>query len=173
MSDFFAHIVDGLDGAVTVEETKAAAKRADMTGQFSNASDAFSFMTAGKATVTFVSKTTGNRFTYRISKSDDGQCYFVGLLNGPNNSSDYKYMGYIRRGLYCHGRRVPKPGDISLAAPSAKAFAWSWQNIVSGRMPDNLEVWHEGRCGRCARKLTVPSSVASGFGPECQDKLFS
>ena len=30
-----------------------------------------------------------------------------------------------------------------------------------------LEVWHEGRCGRCNRALTVPESIASGIGPEC------
>jgi len=28
-------------------------------------------------------------------------------------------------------------------------------------------VFHEGACGRCGRTLTVPESIASGFGPEC------
>jgi hypothetical protein len=32
-------------------------------------------------------------------------------------------------------------------------------------------VWHEGRCGRCGRKLTVPESIESGFGPECASIL--
>ena len=27
--------------------------------------------------------------------------------------------------------------------------------------------WHEGRCGRCGRKLTVPESIEAGYGPEC------
>jgi hypothetical protein len=35
---------------------------------------------------------------------------------------------------------------------------------VLGRL---LEVWHEGRCGRCGRALTVPESVERGIGPEC------
>jgi hypothetical protein len=26
---------------------------------------------------------------------------------------------------------------------------------------------HEGKCGRCGRLLTVPSSIESGIGPEC------
>jgi hypothetical protein len=34
------------------------------------------------------------------------------------------------------------------------------------KMP-NLEIWHEGRCGRCGRKLTVPESIHNGYGPEC------
>jgi hypothetical protein len=28
-------------------------------------------------------------------------------------------------------------------------------------------VWHEGSCARCGKKLTVPESIESGFGPEC------
>lgn len=30
-----------------------------------------------------------------------------------------------------------------------------------------VEIWHEGKCGRCGRQLTVPESIESGFGPEC------
>jgi hypothetical protein len=31
----------------------------------------------------------------------------------------------------------------------------------------NFEVWHEGKCGKCGRALTVPSSILTGIGPEC------
>lgn len=34
---------------------------------------------------------------------------------------------------------------------------------------DRVEVWHEGSCGRCGRKLTVPSSIETGLGPECAE----
>ena len=34
-------------------------------------------------------------------------------------------------------------------------------------LPKTVEVWHEGICGRCGRKLTVPESVERGLGPEC------
>jgi hypothetical protein len=36
-----------------------------------------------------------------------------------------------------------------------------------GILGATLEFWHEGRCGRCGRRLTVPDSIASGYGPEC------
>lgn len=29
----------------------------------------------------------------------------------------------------------------------------------------------EGKCGRCARRLTTPESVQLGFGPECAKLL--
>ena len=40
-----------------------------------------------------------------------------------------------------------------------------------GNLPPALEVWHEGRCGRCGRKLTTPQSVETGFGPVCAQNL--
>lgn len=168
MTDFFAHIVEGdLDTAIPVSQTHSH----DMRGQFTSAADAFVFMIAGKATVTLLSKKTGTRFTYRLTASEDGQCHFVSLLSGPDNTSDYKYIGRISRNVYWHGRKVPRPGDIAHDAPSAKAFAWVWRALVRGELPAQLEIWHEGRCGRCARKLTVPASIARGFGPECAEKI--
>jgi hypothetical protein len=41
--------------------------------------------------------------------------------------------------------------------------------MVQGKTPAevDLEVWHEGRCGACGRRLTVPESIERGLGPEC------
>lgn len=143
--------------------------------QLKTAETALGFMLAGNATVTLVSKKTGNRFTYQIrqAKSDtDAQTdlYFIGLLRGPNNEADYSYLGRIAKGQVYIGRKVPKPGDIGRDAPSAIAFDYAWQHLERGRVPDLLEIWHEGKCGRCNRKLTVPSSIAAGIGPECATK---
>ena len=140
------------------------------TAKFSSAADAKAFMLAGKATVTLVSKKTGTRFTFKVSMADDGQAHFVALLNGPDNEADYKYLGRIARDIFWAGRKVPRGGDITPDAPSSRAFAWAWKAIVQDTLPEQLEVWHEGRCGRCNRKLTVPSSIASGMGPECAGK---
>ena len=43
--------------------------------------------------------------------------------------------------------------------------------LAAGSMPANVEINHEGRCGRCGRALTVPESVASGIGPESALKM--
>ena len=165
MTDFFAEFNDEI---VCDEPTKG---NSDMRGRLTTASAAETFMLSGKATVTLVSVKTGTRFTYRVTKSPDGAAHFVALLSGPDNEGDYQYLGRIARSIFWMGRKVPRPGDISRDAPSMKAFAWAWQRIMAGTLPETLEVWHEGRCGRCARKLTVPSSIASGFGPECIGKL--
>lgn len=139
-------------------------------GCFTSAEAARSFLMAGNASATLVSKKTQTRFTFKVRKPEDGDgtFLFVSVLNGPDNWTNYAYFGYIRRGVFFHGGQKAKVGAD---APSAKAFAWAWENLARGAIPESLEIWHEGKCGRCGRKLTVPSSIASGFGPECAGKV--
>jgi len=141
------------------------------TARFTTAVAAREFITGGNATVTLVSTKTGTRFTYKIRGNDEG-VFFISLLSGPDNETDYKYLGRLdAAGKLWIGRRVPKWGDIGKDAPSSLAFAWAWERLAKGVLLDSLEIWHEGRCGRCSRKLTVPSSIESGFGPECVNKI--
>lgn len=125
------------------------------------------FMLAGNAHVTFQSRRTGTRFTYRVraanSHSSQGEApYFVAVLTGPDN---YEYLGCIyRRTNYAHGRK----SHISTEAPSAVAFGWVWRYLTSGRMHPDLAIYHEGRCGACGRRLTDPTSIETGLGPKCR-----
>ena len=139
-----------------------------MSNMFTTPAAARAFVLGGNATVTLVSLKTGARFTYKIKAgiNPDDEIFFVSLLNGPDNEADFKYLGRIARGTFWAGRKTPRPGDIGKDAPSTKAFSWVWDFLVRDRMP-GVEIWHEGRCGRCNRKLTVPASIKSGFGPEC------
>lgn len=121
------------------------------------------FITAGKARFTVQNTETGNRFTYRAKAAKDAPgLFFVSLLTGANNESDYQYIGFIRGGAFIPGGRKSR---ISAEAPSVKAFGWVWRN--ASNLPAKVEVHHEGCCGRCGRTLTVPESIKSGFGPEC------
>jgi hypothetical protein len=120
------------------------------------------FILAGNAYFTIRSEVTGNRFTYRVKKADDSEIWFVSVLSGPNNTSDYIYLGLINKDL---DFMRTKGSKISVDAPSFKAFKWFWGKIWD--LPSSVSVFHEGRCGRCGRMLTVPESVESGFGPEC------
>jgi cytochrome c5 len=44
--------------------------------------------------------------------------------------------------------------------------------ILRSQLPAELEVWHEGRCGHCNRKLTVTRKLSElAFGPDCSEKL--
>ena len=122
------------------------------------------FALAGNARLTLVSKATKARYSYRVKASDDGAVHFVSVLTGSDNENGYSYLGIVGKdGSF----RVTAKSKIAAHAPSALAFAWFWSLVEAGRLHDKLEVWHEGRCGRCARVLTVPESIANGIGPEC------
>lgn len=125
------------------------------------------YMFAGEATLTLVSP-TGTRFTYRIAASRDGVCHWVRVLTGPCNESDYSFLGTIfDRSRYAHNRHRY---GIAERAPSAVALRWFLDILFAGkRIPSGLEVYHDGRCARCHRALTVPSSVATGLGPDCAE----
>ena len=140
---------------------------------FKTAEDTLKFILAGNARFTIVSRKTGTRFTYRVRKAaKDGygvqdHPWFVAVLTGSNNETDYTFFTSIFGHQLRHGRRA----SISPEAPSAKAFAWFWAHLQKGNLPEGLEVHHEGRCGRCGRSLTVPESIESGFGPECAGRI--
>lgn len=152
------------------------------------------FMLAGNAHVTFQSRRTGARFTYRIRAVEaaggpgvggrpgaveavggrpgavegrPGPSHFVSVLTGPDNSRSYEYLGCIYgRRAYAHGRK----SRVATDAPSAVAFAWVWRRLSAGQAHPELAVYHEGRCGRCGRRLTTPESVATGLGPVCVER---
>lgn len=128
------------------------------------------FLLAGNARFTLVSKRTGIRFTYRIRKPEEARpVHFVQVLTGSDNEASYTYLGTIFDGRrYAHGVR----SKIRWEVPSARAFHWFWNLLNVNRLPDSLEVWHEGRCGRCGRALTVPTSIEAGIGPECAGHVF-
>lgn len=138
-------------------------------GRLMNIEDARKFILAGNATVTLVSVASGKRFTYKIRQKDNTTPHFVALLNGPDNENDFQYMGAIfKREEF----RATAKSKIGKDAPSFQAFDWSFKAIINGEtLPEGLEVWHEGKCCRCNRKLTVPESISNGIGPECAQHI--
>jgi len=139
------------------------------------------FVLAGKALFTVLNTKTGGRFTFKVSKaaSKDAsgvphRCtlWFVKVLTGPDNTSCYTFLGTFQQFqdgpiVYRHSLKAP----IGEQAPSALGAAWLARRLTDGAFPPNMAVFHEGRCGRCGKLLTVPESVESGFGPECIKKV--
>jgi len=128
------------------------------------------FITAGKAIFTVLNTETTNRYTFRVTKkeNDNGSfVFFVSVLTGPCNESNYSYIGMLTQdGVF----RWTRGSSVHTSALSFKAFAWVWAN-VDAVMPAKIEIRHEGRCGRCGRKLTTPQSIDAGFGPECITRM--
>ena len=139
---------------------------------FQNAQDIHDYALAGRGVVTLVSEKTSARYTFKITQAHDkatGEAqarWFVHLLTGPENTTDYTYLGMLDAGGFRTTKATKAPDSLSV-----RGFAYFWKHMVAGTMPPQMKIYHEGRCGRCGRALTVPNSILTGIGPECAKKM--
>lgn len=125
-----------------------------------NNSDALKFMFSGNSIATFVNTKTDNRFTFKVKQKKYTNLFFVSVLTGADT---YTYIGTVVSGEFRHGKK----SKITKESQSVRVFQYVLTNLINSSLPNFVEVWHEGRCGKCGKTLTVPSSIANGLGPEC------
>jgi len=131
-------------------------------------------MLAGNARLTAESLKTGVRYTYRIQVNPrelelptDSRSWYVQLLQGRDNNSDFSYVGMIRRGRFfvtAATRNLEK-------APFVRGLDYIVRHLWRGVLPPDAQLWHSSTCGRCGRALTVPQSIRTGIGPECAKRM--
>ena len=141
-----------------------------MTAQLTNPADIDAFITGGKATFTLVSISTGARFTFKVSEArNETGLFFVSVLNGPDNWNNYAYLGLLQNGGFRHTAK----SQVSQNAKSFDTISWFFRNWAkdTGNTLGQVQFWHEGKCGACGRKLTVPASIERGLGPVCAEAI--
>jgi hypothetical protein len=94
--------------------------------------------------------------------------WFVRQLTGPDNTSDYSYLGML-----------DLAGDFRLTGKSTatessksvmilrRVLRRIWSDETDTINVNGWAIHHAGCCGRCGALLTVPESVETGYGPEC------
>lgn len=132
------------------------------------------YIQGGNATITIVSRVSGERYTLKFSRPDPlpnrKRPIWVSMLSGPDNESDYVFLGTLwdNDGAYAYSpgksRLPPDAKPVMLLKWLARLLSFGYD---SEQINKQAEVFHEGKCGRCGRKLTVPESIYTGFGPEC------
>jgi hypothetical protein len=132
------------------------------------------FLLAGRAIFT-VANPKGERYTFKVTKKDAQEgsrytqpTYFISLLTGSDNENDYTYMGIVSNGRVV----VTKASRFTVTSIPVQVAEWVIRLMLADRtVPAGYFLGHEGRCGRCGRTLTVPSSLISGLGPDCLGKM--
>ncbi len=137
------------------------------------------FITAGRAVFTIETpeafRATRDHirphYTFKVVKKEKSARYaeslLVFLLTGPNNQDDYSYVGMLC-GATVRLTQASRFNDETYPVKLLRrVVAQLWAGNGEAITAAGFNVHHEGRCGRCARPLTVPSSIESGFGPEC------
>lgn len=118
------------------------------------------------------------RRTFRVRWAEKSSRYFVDCLYGPDNHADYTNTGTYTpnvnacgepTGSYQMGLRPDAPGEATWRELDAYLKIGSRYDVPL--LPRGWAVYHEGRCGRCGVRLTVPESIAAGIGPECAKRI--
>lgn len=127
--------------------------------------DAIEFIFAGKSEFKVVNTKTENEFTFSVkkSKNEAHNFFFVKALVG----SELTYIGCVSERGYTHGRK----SNVKSDAQCVKVFEYVINKLKTSSLPEFVEVYHNGRCGRCGRTLTVNDSIDKGLGPECIKKV--
>lgn len=134
------------------------------------------FIMAGDAIFT-IEQPNGEHYTYRVEKVEANErwaeSFFAKLLTGPDNTSDYTYMGKLDTfaGQVMTTAKSKKfEGTLALRLLN-RVLARIWSDDHEAYEQHGFRVHHEGMCGRCGRTLTTPESVERGLGPECWKKM--
>jgi hypothetical protein len=131
------------------------------------------FMLAGRAIFTLRSVETQTRYTYKIKNvMGKDKMWFVSVLRGQDNTTDYLYIGTLFQEMDGSFHfKLTAASKLRSDDKRVLAFTFTLNKLLKGTPDPRVEIWHEGRCGRCGRLLTVPESIASGFGPECLTQI--
>ena len=139
-----------------------------MKHRLKNIKDVINYLFGSKSTITLKSGDTGKWFTFKIRKHKEiDSIFFVSLLVGPDNDNSYKYLGTIFINDKNFSFKLTKKSSITKESLSFKAFNFFIYNLNKNVLHEKLEVYHNGSCSKCGRKLTTPRSLEIGMGPIC------
>lgn len=133
---------------------------------------ALDFIMGGNSHFTVVAPNS-ERFTFKVlhcEPDNKPEYYRVSVLTGPDNVNNYRRIAEIH--VIDGMPKIVCTGNDS-KTPSFRMIEKVYYNLIFTQYEplSGYEFWHTGRCGRCGRLLTVPSSIEKGIGPECESKI--
>jgi len=130
------------------------------------------FILAGNAIFTLESQTSGLWYTYKVKQAKNNDTrFFVNVLRGPSNTSDYTYLGMITKYGDELSFGLTKNSKYKFDAPCYVVFDYFFKHMVKNFIHPKLNFYHMGYCGRCGRGLTTPESIIRGIGPVCNGMI--
>ena len=147
--------------------------------QFTTSQELKTYLLAGRARITAVSKRSHKHFTYSIHQNPlRPYMFWVSVLYGEQKKEQHPlYLGTLFIPIEQSENPVldftaTRGSKTSPNAPSFQGFVWLMQCLNAGIIRhDQVEIWRDNVCGRCNRTLTNSKSIEYGVGPVCRNLL--
>jgi hypothetical protein len=140
---------------------------------------ALKFMLAGQAEFKIVSGKTGKELYYKLikrraaGKYDENGNEFVYWVTGGEKSDELKYLGTIyfdkNSDKFSFARGIN--GNENSNSTIVKAIIYVLNKVYQGKYDTDVELYHNGTCGRCNRQLTDIQSILTGIDYDCVRKV--
>jgi len=152
---------------------------------------ALTFLFAGRCATTFEDVLTGQKWTFSIKQKVE-----MGYVTDTDKAGhEQKRWTIVKRFPKWYVRlrlagETPYVGEVNVegdelifratkstntayvTAEIVNTFGDALRDLTAGvDRSHQLRIWHRGFCGRCGRPLTVPSSIATGIGPDCAERM--
>lgn len=143
----------------------------EVRGHFNDMSKLENYVKGGRGIVTLHNPKSGNHRSYEFRRPNNPEDFlddtlFVYVLTSDNI---WLYVGmYSWRTKYF---RLTRASRFSYKHEIVKGIIYLIK-MIRGEKPNTImQVWHEGVCSVCGRKLTTPKSVMWGIGPRCRKAI--
>jgi hypothetical protein len=120
------------------------------------------FIYGGKAEFVIKSAASGKHWVFKIqSARDDARKFFVRQRYYESKLGDeFNYIGLIYDNTY----------RAKVRDKSEQIISHLLNFLQRGELHPQFEFYHIGRCSRCSRPLTNPTSIQRGMGDYCASK---
>ncbi len=151
----------------TMKISRPLVRKSISPNQFRN------FIFAGRSIFTLENNETGNYLTFRVKQMKrhgqpiDGQ-FTVECKSLGDKDYGYKLLGFVNIEARRFKRRYWDNSHLGVVT-----WMWLLKNIERLEAFSKLAIYHEGHCCKCGLPLTVPESIDSGIGPECQKRVYA
>lgn len=137
--------------------------------------NALQFILAGESEFVLISGKTGVKLRYKLDKkvvtseSYKDQSEFIYWLNTSEKNGTMIYAGVLFFDTNSNSFKFGKGarGILQSTDIRVKSLIYVLNNLVNSNFSMNVTIMHVGKCGKCGKKLTDPSSILTGLGPVC------
>lgn len=129
------------------------------------------FIFAGRSVFTLENNETGNYITFKIKELKKNYKVIPGVFVVEckvlgDKDTGYRFLGFLNLNERKFRRRFWDHNFIGYTT-----LFWLLKNLENLEKYEKLSIYHEGRCCKCGMPLTVPESIDSGIGPECNKRM--